>query len=178
MKIKVENALFVMIDVQEKFRPVIHEIDAVIHNCGVLTKAAGLLGVRLLVTEQYPEGLGRTMQEIELSPETKVYGKTSFSIFDDSIRKDICRMDASWIVLFGIETHVCVMQSAIEAIQCGLNVMVVCDAVSSRKSYSKEVALQRMRQIGCHVVTTEMLLFELMEGADHPAFRKISRLIK
>ncbi len=178
MKIKAEDALFVMIDVQERFRSAIHDMDTVIRNCDILTRSSELLGIRLIVTEQYPEGLGRTMSDIHVPEGSMRFEKTRFSIFDDTIRRKIFELDPSWIVLFGIESHVCVMQSALDAIRFGMNVMVVSDAVNSRSLHSKDIALDRMRQNGCQVVTTEMLLFEIMEDAHHPAFRKISRLIK
>ncbi len=178
MKIKAENALFVMIDVQERFRPAIHDMDTVIRNCDILTRSSELLDIKLMVTEQYPEGLGKTMPEIHVPESSMRFEKTRFSIFDDAIHRKIFELDPSWIVLFGIESHVCVMQSALDAIRFGMNVMVVADAVSSRSPHSKDVALERLRQNGCQPVTTEMLLFEIMEDAHHPAFRKISRLIK
>ncbi len=178
MKIKADNALFVMIDVQERFRPAIHDMDMVLRNCDILTRASELLDVKLLITEQYPEGLGKTMAEIYQPENALRFEKTRFSICDDDIRRSIFEIDPSWIVLFGIEAHVCVMQSALDMIRYGMNVMVVSDAVSSRAPHSKDIALDRMRQNGCQIVTTEMLLFEIMEDASHPAFRKISKLIK
>ena len=173
-----DNTVFVMIDIQERFRPVIEGIDGVARNAGILNKAAEILDVPLLVTEQYPEGLGHTMAEIHIPGSAATFEKTRFSIFEGEIHDWLARQGRDWLVLYGIETHVCVLQSALEAVQRGWNVQVVADAASSRTAANRERALASLAHAGVTIATTEMVLFELLDRADHPQFRAVSKLIK
>ncbi|MCD4828124.1 MAG: isochorismatase family protein [Candidatus Cloacimonetes bacterium] len=178
MKIAPDNTLFVMIDIQERFRPAIDAIDTVARNAGILNRVAERLEMPLLVTEQYPEGLGRTCDEIFVPAAATRFEKKRFSIFEPPIHDWLVRQERDWLVLYGIETHVCVLQSALEAIQRGWRVQVVADAVGSRTTANRDRALDRLAHAGVVVSTTEMALFELLDNADHPAFRALSKLIK
>ena len=178
MKMTTDNTIFVMIDIQERFRPVIDGMETVAKNADILCRASALLDVPLLVTEQYPEGLGRTFGEITIPDHAARFEKTRFSIFEPPIHDWLARRDRDWLVIWGVETHVCVLQSALEAARRGWSVQVVADACSSRTAANRERALSRMAQASVTVATTEMVLFELMDTSAHPAFRAVSKLIK
>jgi len=176
---KRDETAFVLVDIQEKFLPVIHEIDTVIINANRLVQAASILKMPLVVTEQYPRGLGRTVDSIDLDAEQKIIEKISFGCFGcDEFKAELEKLRVNSLVMFGIEAHVCVLKTALEAVAQGYEPHVVADAVSSRTAENKNLALERMRQSGVFVVSTEMILFQLMERAGTDEFKAISRLIK
>lgn len=170
-----KGTAFVMIDIQEKFVPVIHDMQTVIRNAGILVSSSGILGIPLIATEQYPKGLGKSVIDLPVEP----VEKTSFSCFDsDEFTKKLGKLKARSLVLFGIEAHVCVLKTALDALKNKYEVHVVADATSSRTIGNKNAAIERMRQSGVFVVSTEMILFQLLEKAGTEEFRKISGLIK
>ena len=176
-----ENSLLVIVDVQERLAPAILRQQEIIFNIRRLLEAAEALGVSVLVTEQYPQGLGNTVQK--LSPHipkgTVVLSKKTFSIYDDEhIRKEINSRQLPKIILCGMETHVCVQQSAFDLLRAGLEVHIIADAVSSRFVVNREAALRRFESSGMVLTTTESLLFEWCRTAEHPQFKTISRLAK
>ncbi|MCD6495776.1 MAG: hydrolase [Candidatus Aenigmarchaeota archaeon] len=171
-----KRTVFVMIDMQDKFVPAIDDIRNVISNAKILAESAGILGIPLLATEQYPKGLGHTVAE--LKPEN-VTEKTEFSCLANAgFAEKLEKLKPKDLVLFGIEAHVCVLQTALDALEMGYRVHVVSDAVSSRKQHDRDRALERMGQSGAFTVTTEMILFQLLEKAGTEEFRKISALVK
>jgi len=173
------NCLFIMIDIQEKLVNVMNNKDTLIKNVEILNKSSDILNIPLLFTEQSPEKLGSTIVEIGVESSLKrKFIKTRFSVFTDEISDYIDTLTKPILVIYGIETHVCVFQSCIDAIKNGFHVIVVVDAVSSRKEYSKEIALEMLINKGVEVATIEMLLFRLLKDASHPSFRDISKLIK
>ena len=124
------KTVFVMIDIQEKFVPVIHDINRVISNASVLLKASKILGIPLIVTEQYPQGLGKTVSDLDLK-DNEVIEKTCFSCFDSKEFSDkLSSYNPQSVVLFGIEAHVCILNTALEALNENLEVHVVADAIS------------------------------------------------
>ena len=174
-----EKTVFVLVDIQEKFIPVVHNIDQVISNTNILIRASEILNIPLIVTEQYPKGLGMTWREINLPDNPVLFEKIHFSCFGcDEFSKKIEEMGAESIVLFGIETHVCVLQTALDALKNNITVYLVSDAVSSRTPENKSIAIERMRQSGIFIVSTEMILFQLLERAGTGEFRLISDLVK
>jgi len=174
-----EKTAFVLVDVQEKFIPVIHGLDRVIKNSNVLIRAAGILGIPLIVTEQYPKGLGKTCERIKLPKDSKVIEKVHFSCFGSGeFLKELEKLKVKSIILFGIEAHVCVLQTALDALKNGFEVHIVADAVSSRSAENKSIAIERMRQSGAFIASTEMIIFQLMEKSGTVEFRQISKLIK
>ncbi|PID27505.1 MAG: hydrolase [Candidatus Cloacimonadota bacterium] len=178
MKTKTENMMFVMIDIQEKLLHLIAENQEVIKNANILNKASEIFGIPLLVTEQYKKGLGETVSEIKIGKDAIYAEKTSFSIFDEKISELLKKSGKKVLVMYGIEAHICVLQSVLDALAEDYEVYLVTDAVSSRKLYNKEAALDRMLDYGAELVTTEMLLFEILGDSSHPSFREISKLIK
>jgi len=173
---KREKTAFVLVDIQEKFRPVIQGFDKVVGNVNKLVKGAEILKVPLIVTEQNPEKLGGIVEEIEL-PEVEKISKMHFSCF--GVEEFVKRVEGfEVLVFFGIEAHVCILKTALDGIEKGFEVHVVADAVSSRNLEDKEIAIERMRQGGVFVDSTEIILFQLMEKAGTDEFRGISEIIK
>ena len=170
---------FVLIDIQEKFIPVIKDMERVISNANVLVKASEILEVPLIVTEQYPKGLGKTSNEISLPLNQHLIEKTEFSCFGNKeFVEKIKELGVDSIILFGIEAHVCILQTALDALKNGLDVHVIADAISSRTLENKSIAIERMRQSGIFIISTEMLLFQLLGKAGTEEFKLISGLIK
>jgi len=180
MLIERAKSCLLVVDVQEKLAPAVSDPATVIRNAGILMRAAARLGVPLVVSEQYPHGLGATVPELRaLAPESARIAKLSFSCADDpALRQRIKEAQRSLIVIVGMEAHVCVLQSALGFQQAGYKIVVVADAISSRAPANRDAAVQRLRENGVEVATTEMVLFEWLGQAGTPEFREISRLIK
>jgi nicotinamidase-related amidase len=153
----------------------IDEAETVIDNAGRLLAAARQLDVPVLQTEQYPSGLGATVPELAPPAGAPAIEKMTF---------DACGavVDAlspgQAVVVAGCEAHVCVLQTVLNLREQGRDVYVVADAVGSRRPASKEAALRRMERHGADIVTTEMVLFEWLETAEHPEFKSVTALIK
>jgi nicotinamidase-related amidase len=174
-----ESAVFVMIDIQDKFVPVINDIKTVIKNANILSKAAEILNMPFIFTEQYPQGLGRTTGKISVPSTSKPIEKIHFSCLDCKEFADrLDSLNVEDIVLFGIEAHICVLNTALDLLKKGYRVHVVADAVSSRTKENKEIAIERMRQSGIFIVSTEMILFHMLDHAKDEEFSKISELVK
>eukprot|EP00300_Choanocystis_sp_HF-7_P024477 c25944_g1_i1.p1 GENE.c25944_g1_i1~~c25944_g1_i1.p1 ORF type:complete len:199 (-),score=37.94 c25944_g1_i1:1-597(-) len=174
------NTVFLLCDVQERFRGVVHDFPSLVYVCDLMTKGAGALGVPILVTEQYPKGLLHTVPEIDLTNK-KVYGpiaKTKFSMFVSEVQEIFAREKFQNAVLFGLETHVCVQQTALDLLAHHINVHVLVDGVASRSTLDRDVALERMRQSGAFLTTAESALMELVGGKDESGFKEISNLVK
>jgi nicotinamidase-related amidase len=174
-----DKTAFVMIDIQDKFKPVINEIDKVIKNTNILIKAAEILKIPLVVTEQYPKGLGKILKEIQLPQNQQIFDKIEFSCFGcKNFTDKIEGLQVNTLVIFGIESHVCVVQTVLDALKQGYEVHVVEDAISSRTLENKNIGIERMRQSGAFIVSTEMILFQLMKKAFVEGFKEISNLLK
>jgi nicotinamidase-related amidase len=176
-----ENSLLVIVDVQERLLPAILQQRQIVFNVRRLLEATRAIGVPVLITEQYPQGLGSTVQELSpYIPEgTMVLPKKSFSIYDDErIRTEIVNHQRSQIILCGVETHVCIQQSAFDLLRTGQEVYIVADAVGSRFAEDREMALRRFESSKMVLTTTESLLFEWCRTAEHPQFKMFSRLAK
>jgi nicotinamidase-related amidase len=181
MILRAQESVLVVVDVQERLLPAIHDSDRIVRNTGMLLKGAAALSVPVLVTEQYPRGLGPTVEVVRthLPAGTPVIEKITFGCTGEpSFNAAIEKLKRPQIVLCGTEAHVCVMQTALGLRQQGHAVYLVADAVSSRTPANREAALERMRAAGVTVVTTEMVLFEWMERAGTPVFKVVSALVK
>lgn len=171
-----EKTLFLIIDVQEKLLNAVFNREILKKKSEILVKAATLLDIPLFVTEQYPQGLGKTVLELQ---EASVYVKTSFSALDDNeFFNELRQSSKTQVVIWGIETHICVHQTVAALIDAGFDVTVVLDACGSRCEVEYLSALDCMKQNGAKIKTTEMILFELLKGAKHPAFKQVQSLIK
>lgn len=150
-----------------------------IKNVGILAQAANLLSVPIIVTEQYPQGLGATLPELtEHLTNQKAIAKTAFSACGEPKFKQQLQRDKPMLVLTGMEAHICLLQTALDLQAAGKQVHVVEDAVISRNPANKANALARLRDAGCVATNTESVLFEWLSDANHEAFKAISKLIK
>jgi len=172
-----DKTVFVLIDLQEKFIPVMHGIDSVVENTNILLESAEIMGVPVLVMEHYPKGLGKTSEKIKLR-KSKKFEKIAFSCFGcDEFADKIKDPDITDLVIFGIETHICILGTALDALDKGLRVHVVADAVASRTENNKSIGLTRLQQAGAYIVSTEMILFQLLKVAGTDEFKKINGLV-
>jgi nicotinamidase-related amidase len=176
-----QNAsLLVLIDLQEKLLPAILDAEKVLRSCEFLLDAASLFDVPVLITEQYPRGLGPTSVRLTSKCEDSARpDKLSFSAAElVRHRLSAAGEGISAVVLCGIEAHICVLQTALELLQDGLDVFLVTDATGSRRKHDHQIALARMQQAGIVAVTAESAAFEWCRRADHERFRELSRLVR
>ena len=180
MKIKGDQCLALIIDDQIRLLPSISESALLLQNTGILLQGLQILEVPLLITQQYTKGLGMSDPSIFHYAGTEHYlEKRSFSCWGDSeIRRFIQNSGCRQIILAGIETHICVQQTALDLLENGYDVILIEDCVSSRKPTDKATALRRMENAGVTVTSYESLLFELMETSLYPRFKEISALVK
>lgn len=178
-RLQSESTLFLLCDLQEKFRTVAHHFPAIITNAQKLLSCGKQLDVNLIVTEQYPERLGKTAPELNVSHAIGVYPKLEFSIMqDDRLKRTILGLsNVKSVVLFGLETHICIEQTAIDLLDNDYDVHIVADCTTSRSNEDRSLAFQRLRQIGCFVTTSENVIFKLMGGKNHPKFTSILPLV-
>lgn len=175
------NTIFLIIDVQEKLLNAVFNKDIVSKNSGILAKAASILKIPTVITEQYPKGLGETVSEVKdsIGADVEIFEKNTFSALDnDEIKKFVKSKKRKQIVLFGIETHICVSQTAQALIEEGYEVFVIANACGSRDEGEYKYGLDRIKSAGGNVITAEIALFELLRGAKHPYFKEIQSLIK
>lgn len=180
MLIDAARSLFLLVDVQENLGPVVADPRAVYRNCGLLLRAANRLGVPVLVSEQYPKGLGPTLGELrQLVSDDAVMTKMHFSCAaDPAIAARVRDLGRDQIVVAGTEAHVCVLQTALGFKQAGYQVFVAGDACSSRVAANHVSALARMAACGVQVATTESVVFEWLHVAGTPEFKDMIALIK
>ncbi|MDR3259572.1 MAG: hydrolase [Fusobacteriaceae bacterium] len=194
-KLHVEDAILIVIDMQEKLVNAMSDKSALVDTCKKLVKGSQILGIDVLYTQQYTKGLGMTLSSLidtwsydssknitiatENHSDFTFFEKTSFSIMGDTtFRKELESTQKKEIILCGVETHVCVLQSALDMVNLGYSVFLAEDAVSSRHNKDNDSALARMSASDVVITTVESILFELMSDATHPMFREISKLIK
>ncbi len=176
--LNVENSLFLMIDMQEKLVAAT-SANQEVQNAKKLLKTAEILELPTLITEQYPKGLGTTVSELQEFCTNNVYEKTSFSaLAEENIAQAITAHARKQVVLFGIEAHICVYQTALSLKDMGYDVYMVCDASASRDDFQHKCALRLMESAGVKVTTAEIVIFELLKTSKHPNFKEIQGLIK
>jgi nicotinamidase-related amidase len=179
-----ETAVLVVVDVQERLVPAIDKdlYTRSLGNFKIVIEAAGTLGLPIVLTEQYPKGLGRTVPDVLRALEGKAYErieKVSFSCARDETFLDlIAKTGRRQVVLIGMETHVCVYQTSVDLLNAGYEVFVLDDAVSSRFPHNYQSGIRALRDAGAVVVSTETAVFQLMKVAGTPEFKKISSLIR
>ncbi len=173
------EAIILIIDVQDKLVKMLND-ESVSKNAIKIATAAEILNIPAIITEQYPQGLGGTIREIKSAlPSSDYIEKTCFSALkDESIYELIKSKNKKQVVIFGIETHICVLQTAFDLLLAGYEVFVVQDASGSRTEENKQAALRRLIHSGAQIVTVEMVLFELLKTSRHPEFKKVQALIK
>lgn len=180
MRIERDVTAGLVIDIQEKLFPHMDKKELFLKKCTILIKGLKELGIPVVVTEQYPKGLGATIPEIsELIDRGPVIEKMAFSCCDEpAVLQSPPVRERKTIILCGIEAHVCVLQTVVDLIGSGYNAVVVEDCTSSRSSEDKRVAVERMRSEGAVVTTCESILFELARISGTEEFKAISRLVK
>ena len=180
---RASDSILVLVDVQTRLSAAMPEAarERVLRNSGILLQAAALLNIPLLVTEQYPTGLGHTEASLTalLPPHTPRIEKTCFSCCAASgFMEKLNASTRTQVILAGMETHVCILQTALELVSSGREVFVVEDAVCARTEERHQNALARLRHNGVVVTNTESVLFEWLRDATHKEFKNISRLIR
>ena len=185
MILSAAKAQLLIVDIQEKLAPGMSDAGPVIAHSQRLISAARHFGVPVTISEQYPKGIGPTVDVLReaAGEEARVFDKMAFSCAQDpAIAAHLGQgregAGRNQIIITGIEAHVCVLQTALELLQSGYAVFVVADAIASRREASREIAMRRMEQAGVHPVTTEMVIFEWVGRAGTPDFKAILPLIK
>lgn len=175
-----DDAILIFIDVQGRLHEIMHEKEELDANLGKLIQAAQLLDVPILGTEQIPEKLGPTSEPFKsMLGDVPMIGKTTFSCCgDEGFSSAFQSLEKKQAILIGIETHVCVYQTAIDLLEQGIEVFVAADAVSSRVAENKILALEAMKQAGAVILPTESILMALQKDAAEPTFRELLKLIK
>jgi nicotinamidase-related amidase len=180
MRINRENSAGLVIDIQGKLFPHMDQNEALLKKCITLIEGLKVLEVPLVITEQYPKGLGATVDDIAtLVSEDPLVEKITFSCCDEpAVLQTVPIQNCKTIIICGIEAHVCVMQTVVDFLAAGYTAVVVEDCISSRNPEDKRVAIERMRTEGAVITTCESILFELARVAGTTEFKSISRLVK
>ncbi|WP_136679951.1 hydrolase [Neptunomonas sp. XY-337] len=177
MLIQPDRSSLLIIDIQAKLAPAIHDADRLIKDCRWLVEIAQKLDIPTLATEQYPAGIGSTVPELaELISAEQMVEKIYFSSVADPDAGQVLEAQCKeQVVVIGTESHVCVLQTAVQLNEQGKGVFIVADCVGSRSPADRQLALDRMRQLGIHVVSKEMVVFEWLQKAGTDQFREISK---
>jgi nicotinamidase-related amidase len=180
MRIDRDTCTGLVIDIQERLYPHMERKEDLLKNSLVLITGLQFLNIPIIFTEQYPKGLGETLEQIKQAlNDSKVIEKIAFSCCDEPAFSEILEQSLRHtVIICGIEAHVCVLQTVLDLVSMDFLPVVVSDCVSSRNRNDKEVALERMRSEGAMITTTESILFELTRKAGTIEFKSISRLIK
>jgi nicotinamidase-related amidase len=172
-----EQCALIVIDIQEKLLPPIFHKEELVRNSKLLIRAADVLKIPTVMSTQYAKGLGRTVPEIaSLLPETGTIDKDQFSCFGSEAFCTLLKRlpgKRNTLLLCGMESHICVTQTALSALREGYLVHVASDAVSSRTEWNWKIGLERMRAAGAVISSTEMMIYELMRSSSSPAFKQM-----
>lgn len=177
MRLQPDWSLLCVIDVQERLLAAMPDAERVVGRCLRLAEGARLLGVRSLLTEQYPRGLGATPAALAAvlpaAAEKMAFSCSGCGAFDEAVATGLPS-----VVLAGLETHVCIAQTALDLLAAGRQVFLAVDAVASRHAIDHDTALRRLEAAGCVPVTSEAVLFEWCRSAEHPQFQAIRQLVR
>jgi nicotinamidase-related amidase len=174
-----KDCVLFIVDIQARLAPAILDADDILRRTAVLLTAAARLGVPVVASEQYPQGLGPTDERLALPEGSRTFPKLAFSAAaEPAIVTHLERLSRHQLVLCGMETHVCVLQTALGLQAKGWDVAVVADAVGSRHAERRRLGLERMRGRGIAIVDSEMVVFEWLGAAGTPEFKELSRLIR
>lgn len=175
-----ENTILFIIDIQERLVPAMKHGKSVIKNNEILIEVANKLDMPVIVTEQYPKGLGNTVDELKekLDKTAKVFEKINFSAYTDEVKLALKESARKKILITGMETHVCVFQTVRDLLSDGYEVFIIKDGLASRKKDNFLNALNTMESMGAVISDTETILFDLLKLAGTPEFKSLSKLIR
>jgi nicotinamidase-related amidase len=176
-----DKTALVVVDFQEAFREAIPDYKGVSKNISIAIRGFEVLSLPIIITEQYPKGLGKTAKEILdiLSSNTKIIEKTAFSSCGEvGFLQELKDADIKQVLLCGLETHICINQTAHDLLNTGYDVHILADAVDSRRKENKQIGINKMASSGAVISSIEMALFELMGDAKHKYFKEIQALVK
>src|SRR5271169_4956180 len=177
-----DQCALIVVDVQEKLLPPIFEKEQLVRNSQLLIRAAGVLKIPAVVSTQYAKGLGKTVPEIaSLLPESEAIDKDKFSCFGSDVFCTLLKRlpgNRNTLLLCGMESHICVMQTALAGLREGYIVHVASDAVSARTEWNWKIGLERMRAAGAVISSTEMMIYELLRSSGAPAFKELLPYLK
>jgi nicotinamidase-related amidase len=182
LALEAERCALLVIDIQEKLLPPIFQKEQLVRNAQLLIRAAGVLKIPAIVSTQYAKGLGGTVAEVaSLLPETEAIDKNLFSCFGSEVFCTLLKRlpgQRNTLLLCGMESHICVTQTALAALREGYIVHVASDAVSSRTEWNWKIGLERMRAAGAVISSTEMMIYELMRSSGSAAFKEMLPYLK
>lgn len=180
--LEAEHCALVVVDIQEKLLPPMFEKERLVKNSQLLIRLAGILKIPTLMSTQYAKGLGKTVPEIaSLLPETEPIDKQMFSCFGSDVFCSVLKRlpgTRNTVLLCGMESHICVTQTALGALREGYIVHVASDAVSSRTEWNWHIGLERMRAAGAVISSTEMIIYELLRSSGAPGFKELLPYLK
>jgi nicotinamidase-related amidase len=180
--LEAEGCALIVVDIQDKLLPPIFQKEQLVPNSQLLIRAAGILNIPAIVSTQYAKGLGGTVPEIaSLLPDTEAIDKNLFSCFGSDVFCTLLKRlpgNRNTLLLCGMESHICVMQTALAALRDGYLVHVASDAVASRTEWNWKIGLDRMRAAGAVISSTEMMIYELMRSSTTPAFKQLLPYLK
>ena len=178
--LNVDSTVLVVIDVQEKLFRLIYQREKLVDNLQRLIRGIQVLRIPIILTEQYPQGLGPTIPEVAaLLTDVQPLPKLSFSCYgDEQFINALEALRRKQVLVAGIESHVCVYQTVVDLLSAGYQVNLVIDAVSSRTSENREVGINKMSHAGAFLTSTETVLFELLKVAKGEQFKAISKIVK
>jgi len=180
-KLQPQSSVFLLCDIQERFRPLIWRGETIVNTARYMTSVAKALGIPVLITQQYTKVFGETVKDCFSNPEEDlkaypIFEKKKFSMCTEEVCSHMEGLNKDSVILFGIEAHVCVQQTCLDLLEQGKEVHVVVDGVSSQQSYDREIALRRMSQAGAFLTTAQSAAFMLMQTANHDNFKPVSKL--
>lgn len=174
------GAMLLCMDLQPSFLKVIPQADQLLKRCALAISSAHGVGLQVAFTEQAPQKLGGTAPELlQLVKKPKLYSKTTFSAFaDDGIADAIKQGDVEHVILCGLETPICIYQTALDAVDHNIQVTILSDAVGARRSADAEACLRSLTRHGIYTLPTETVFYSLLQGTQHPFFKKFTQLVK
>lgn len=179
-KLHPSKTCLLLCDMQERFRPLIHNSETVLRTTQYMTSVAKALTIPIVGTQQYTKVFGETITECFATPEdlaaTPMFEKKKFSMLTEQVQAHLDTLDRDSFIIVGIEAHVCVQQTCLDLLEQGKDVHVIVDGVSSQQPLDRAVALQRLQQSGAFLTTAQSAAFMLMQSADHENFKTVSKL--
>lgn len=174
-----DQALLMVIDIQERLVPAMNVADQVINNTNILISAAKEFKMPIITTEQYPRGLGDTVPELKAHIDPNyVFAKTSFTAYTEEVKQAMEKLGRKKIIITGMETHICVFQTIRDLLTEGYEVFVSSDGVCSRTNENHKNGLSLIENMGAVITNTETIIFDLLKRAGSPEFKTLSKLIK